>query len=108
MIRRPPRSTLFPYTTLFRSLGTTEEPTTYSDQWAKLPVGVETKAPLSDFYSADVLDALAAGPTELKRWGLSQGQGDLLGALQGPLPVATAVNEVTTGADPQDAAETAA
>src|SRR2546425_6885779 len=25
MIRRPPRSTLFPYTTLFRSLGRTEE-----------------------------------------------------------------------------------
>src|SRR3712207_8379125 len=72
MIRRPPRSTLFPYTTLFRSLGTTEEATTYSDQWSKLPVGVETKAPLSDFYSTDVLDALAAGPNELKRWGLSQ------------------------------------
>src|SRR3989449_7721175 len=28
MIRRPPRSTLFPYTTLFRSLGETMEPTT--------------------------------------------------------------------------------
>src|SRR3989442_13284966 len=26
MIRRPPRSTLFPYTTLFRSLGQTEIP----------------------------------------------------------------------------------
>src|SRR5256885_11244201 len=26
MIRRPPRSTLFPYTTLFRSPGTTEKP----------------------------------------------------------------------------------
>src|SRR5258706_11166899 len=27
MIRRPPRSTLFPYTTLFRSLGTAQSPT---------------------------------------------------------------------------------
>src|SRR3712207_7576812 len=26
MIRRPPRSTLFPYTTLFRSTGTVDEP----------------------------------------------------------------------------------
>src|SRR2546422_8437662 len=26
MIRRPPRSTLFPYTTLFRSIGHTNEP----------------------------------------------------------------------------------
>lgn len=89
-------------------LGTTDEPSTYSDQWAELPVGVDTKAPLSKFYSADVLDALAAGPSELSRWALTQGQGDLLGALQGELPVATAVNEVTTGADPQEAAETAA
>jgi multiple sugar transport system substrate-binding protein len=89
-------------------LGTAEEPTSYSDEWAKLPVGVDTKAPLSDFYSADVLDALAAGPTELDRWALTQGQGDLLGALQGELPVATAVSDVTTGTDPQEAAEAAA
>jgi multiple sugar transport system substrate-binding protein len=89
-------------------LGTAEEPTSYTDQWAELPVGVDTKAPLSKFYSQDVLDALAAGPTELSRWALAQGQGDLLGALQGELPVATAVNEVSTGADPQEAADTAA
>src|SRR2546430_10016222 len=30
MIRRPPRSTLFPYTTLFRSVG---EPTTFTAAW---------------------------------------------------------------------------
>src|SRR2546427_5326556 len=30
MIRRPPRSTLFPYTTLFRSLGEVRYPGTYS------------------------------------------------------------------------------
>jgi multiple sugar transport system substrate-binding protein len=89
-------------------LGTPEEPTTFSDQWSELPVGVDTKAPLTDFYSPEVLAALAEGPNELSRWGLSVGQGDLLGALQGELPVATAVNEVTTGADPQEAAGTAA
>jgi multiple sugar transport system substrate-binding protein len=89
-------------------LGTPDNPTDFSDQWAELPVGVDTKAPLSEFYSADVLEALATGPTELSRWGLSQGQGDLLGALQGEQPVATAVNEVTSGTDAQDAAEQAA
>lgn len=89
-------------------LGTAEEPTTYSDQWSKLPVGIETKAPLSDFYPPEVLDALAAGPSELSRWALAQGQGDLLGALQGELPVATAVNEVTSGTDAQEAADAAA
>src|SRR2546429_5220344 len=34
MIRRPPRSTLFPYTTLFRSLSTVE--TTNGGQWTFL------------------------------------------------------------------------
>jgi multiple sugar transport system substrate-binding protein len=89
-------------------LGTTDNPTDYSDQWAELPAGVDTKAPLADFYPPEVLEVLAEGPTELARWAISQGQGDLLGALQGQLPVATAVNEVTTGEDPQEAAERAA
>lgn len=88
--------------------GTPDEPTLYSDAWASLPVGVDTKAPLSDFYSAEVLDAVAAGPQDLARWGLTQGQGDLLGALQGEQPVATAVSEVTQGTDPQEAATQAA
>src|SRR5256885_5722028 len=35
MIRRPPRSTLFPYTTLFRSVSTTTRSTTPSCSWAR-------------------------------------------------------------------------
>src|SRR3712207_7568208 len=34
MIRRPPRSTLFPYTTLFRSPGSAYRPTPLSDRLA--------------------------------------------------------------------------
>src|SRR3712207_6948836 len=34
MIRRPPRSTLFPYTTLFRSAVTTSWPDTSRSRWA--------------------------------------------------------------------------
>src|SRR2546426_7587522 len=33
MIRRPPRSTLFPYTTLFRSAGTVGDPTAHRSGW---------------------------------------------------------------------------
>jgi multiple sugar transport system substrate-binding protein len=84
--------------------GTPGDATEFSDAWAKMPVGVDTKAPLSDFYSQDVLDALAAGPSELARWGISQGQGDLVGALQGEQPVATAVNDVASGSDPAEVA----
>lgn len=89
-------------------LGTPDNPTEFSDAWRDLPVGVDTKAPLSEFYAADVLEALAAGPSDLSRWGITQGQGDLIGATQGEHPVAAAISEVTGGADPQTAAEQAA
>jgi len=82
--------------------------TTYIDAWAAMPVGVDTKLPLSEVYGQDVIDALATGPDQLQRWALPQGQGDLLGAIQGERPVATAVNEVSTGTDPKEAAATAA
>ncbi len=88
--------------------GTEDDATEFSDIWATLPVGVDTKAPLADFYGDEVIDVLAAGPEGLSRWGITQGQGDLIGASLGEMPVAAAVSEVTGGADPQGAAETAA
>lgn len=88
--------------------GTPDEPTRYSDAWATLPAGVDTQAPLSDFYAPEVLEAVAEGPENIARWGIAQGQGNLLGALQGELPVAQAVSEVAQGDDPQTAAEAAA
>ena len=48
-----------------------------------MKVGVDTKAPLSKFYSQDVIDALTSGADNLSRWAIPQGQGDLLGAIQG-------------------------
>ena len=88
--------------------GTPDEPTLYSDLWATLPAGVDTKAPLSDFYAPEVLELVASGPDDLARWGISQGQGDLLGALQGEHPVAEAVSQVAQGEDPATAAQNAA
>jgi multiple sugar transport system substrate-binding protein len=89
-------------------LGTPDEPTAYSDLWATLPVGVDTKAPLSDFYAPEVLEKVATGPEGLARWAIPQGQGDLLGALQGEQPVANAVAGVAQGDDPETAAKDAA
>jgi multiple sugar transport system substrate-binding protein len=82
--------------------------TNYSDAWAAMDVGVDTKAPLSEFYGQEVIDALTAGTDSLSRWALTQGQGDLLGAIQGEQPVAGAVNAVTSGTDAQEAATQAA
>jgi multiple sugar transport system substrate-binding protein len=88
--------------------GTAEEPETFSEQWAELEVGVDTKAPLSDFYGDDVIQALTEGASNLNRWAIPQGQGNILGALQGEQPVAAAVNAVTTGTPAEEAAQSAA
>ena len=69
-----------------------------------MDVGVDTKAPLSDFYGPEVIDALTGGTDQLRRWAIPQGQGDLLGAIQGEQPVANAVNEVANGTDAEEAA----
>src|SRR5258708_26116865 len=47
MIRRPPRSTLFPYTTLFRSRSSTSRPRTASSA-----VSATAKEPLSSAHSS--------------------------------------------------------
>ncbi len=88
--------------------GTSDNPTQYTDAWATMNVGVDTKAPLSDFYGEDVTGALTTGVDQLARWALPQGQGDLLGAIAGEAPVAAAVNSVAGGTDPAEAATQAA
>jgi multiple sugar transport system substrate-binding protein len=77
--------------------GTKSNPTKFIDAWSKLPAGVDKKAPLSDFYDKQTLDALKNSPDTMKRWALTQGAGKLLGATLSELPVAKAVNKVTTG-----------
>jgi multiple sugar transport system substrate-binding protein len=88
--------------------GPTPGSTEYSDAWSKMDVGVDSKAPLSKFYSPEVIDALTSGAAALDRWAIPQGQGDLLGAIQGEQPVAKAVNEVSNGTSGEAAAKEAA
>jgi multiple sugar transport system substrate-binding protein len=88
--------------------GDTADATDYADAWAGMEVGVDTKAPLSEFYGPDVIDALTEGTESLQRWAIPQGQGDLLGAIQGEQPVANAVNEVVNGTSAEDAVQQAA
>lgn len=89
--------------------GTEEEPQQYVDTWDTLPVGVDEKAPLADFYPPEVLEVLRTGPEDFERWGITQGQGDLVGALLGELPVPQAVAALASGeVDAQTAAEDAA
>jgi multiple sugar transport system substrate-binding protein len=88
--------------------GDSADSTEYADAWAGMDVGVDTKAPLSEFYGPEVIDALTNGTDTLSRWAIPQGQGDLLGAIQGEQPVANAVNEVSNGTSAEDAVQQAA
>jgi len=89
--------------------GTADNPTEYVEAWQGLDVGVDTSAPLSDFYPQEVIDILQSGADTFSRWGITQGQGDLVGASLGELPVPQAIGALTGGgSDAQAAAEQAA
>src|SRR5256885_3308576 len=60
MIRRPPRSTLFPYTTLFRSLLEAES------QWRKAIATRRTTLPAEDWRLAHLFTSLGDVLTELE------------------------------------------
>jgi multiple sugar transport system substrate-binding protein len=89
--------------------GTADEPTRFIDAWSTLPAGVDTKARLADFYPQDVLDALRSSTDTISPWGIPQGQGALVGASLGELPVPQAIAAMTSGEiDPGEAAKQAA
>jgi multiple sugar transport system substrate-binding protein len=88
--------------------GTKAGDTSYLDGWQKLKAGVDTKAPLSEFYGPEVLKEVQEAPETFKRWGLTQGQGDLVGATLGSLPVPKALADLIAGkGDAQGAAQAA-
>src|SRR5918993_4303791 len=74
--------------------GTEDDPEQFITAWEGLDAGVDTKAPLSDFYDAETLEAVRTSPETIQRWGFEQGEGALVGATLGELPVATALNEL--------------
>jgi len=54
--------------------GTADDPNAFQTAWAKLPVGVDRKAPLSDLYPQDVIDNIVLGLNTAQRWGVTEGQ----------------------------------
>src|SRR2546422_2758795 len=70
MIRRPPRSTLFPYTTLFRSRGEVAVQRAYAD-WRRYPQYI---VPLSES-SIDLIFAPAYGSKDRKSTRLNSSHG---------------------------------
>src|SRR3712207_7869374 len=58
MIRRPPRSTLFPYTTLFRSMLQKIAKSRITEEWNKLVVGDFVMEALTEMRNTGVLEML--------------------------------------------------
>jgi multiple sugar transport system substrate-binding protein len=85
--------------------GDSTDPKKFQTAWAGLESGVDSKAPLSKFYSEDSIQSLADGVANFQRWGFAQGQGALIGALRGEQPIAKAVADVIGGKDPAQAAK---
>jgi multiple sugar transport system substrate-binding protein len=84
--------------------GTAADPTKFVKAWGNLKVGVDRRGPLSEFYSPSVIHTIVAGTNSFDRWGLPEGQGALVGATLGELPVPQALNEMVTGGMSADAA----
>ncbi|SCL27925.1 ABC transporter substrate-binding protein [Micromonospora inyonensis] len=77
--------------------GTKDSPQKFTEAWNGLTAGVDTKKPLGEIYPADVMEALRTSPDTIRRWGITQGQGKLVGATLGELPVPKAINALATG-----------
>ena len=85
--------------------GTPDNPTEYIDGWGQLEVGVDRRAPLSDFYSEEVLNDLIQGADNIDRWGFTEGQGQLVSAIYSELVIPQAIADVIDGfLTPEEAA----
>ena len=61
--------------------GTPDDPTAFIEGWSNLDVGVDRKAPLSDFYDAETLNTIVQGADGYMRMGYDQGQQLLASAI---------------------------
>lgn len=89
-------------------LGTTDNPTQFAEAWGQLDVGVDRRAPLSDFYSEEDLSTILAGSEGYTRMGLSNNQAaianavssvffiqeNLVAAINGEISVAEALENI--------------
>jgi multiple sugar transport system substrate-binding protein len=77
--------------------GTADNPTQFIDGWKMLQTGVDRKAALGDIYGDEVINLLIEGTGNFKRWGFPQGQGALVTAVYGALPVPEYVRAAIDG-----------
>jgi multiple sugar transport system substrate-binding protein len=77
--------------------GTRDQPNRFTDAWNQLKTGVDRREPLSRTYPPGVLKVLATSTDTMNRWGFPQGQGRLVGAQLGELPIPKALAAALSG-----------
>jgi multiple sugar transport system substrate-binding protein len=77
--------------------GTAEEPDRYLRAWRSSDLGVDTRRRIDEVYPPELLDRLVEGVHRMRRWGIAQGEGALVGAAGGELPVSKAIGAMTAG-----------
>jgi multiple sugar transport system substrate-binding protein len=77
--------------------GTSDQPNKFTTAWTHLETGVEHTMPLSQLYPPGVLRVLATSTDTMNRWGFPQGQGRLVGAQLGTLPIPKALAAALNG-----------
>ncbi|MEV5411894.1 extracellular solute-binding protein [Thermopolyspora sp. NPDC052614] len=77
--------------------GTVRQPRKFVRAWYRLPAGVDRKKPLVDVYPRSLLEGLRASTDAFDRWGIPQGQGRLVGAAAGELPIPKALSGMVEG-----------
>jgi multiple sugar transport system substrate-binding protein len=78
-------------------LGSEAGSTDYLDAWRNLEIGVDRRAPISEFYGEEVINALVDGATNFARWGLADGQGELVGGVYAELVFPVLIADVVNG-----------
>jgi len=77
--------------------GTPEQPNLYTEGWSQLEIGIDRFQPMTDFFSADVIDAMVEGLETGSRWGFAQGEGALVGRLYGTRIMSEIVRDFLDG-----------
>ncbi|MFK7854337.1 MAG: ABC transporter substrate-binding protein [Granulosicoccus sp.] len=67
--------------------GTADAPNKFNEAWAKLPVGVDRKAPLAELYDQAMIDEIVGGLQVAQRWGVAEGQLSLASKMINAQPI---------------------
>ncbi|MEP3665178.1 MAG: carbohydrate ABC transporter substrate-binding protein, partial [Roseibium sp.] len=86
--------------------GDAENPEKFTMGWAKLPVGVDRKAPLTELYDEATIERIVGGLDTASRWGVAEGQLSLASKIINSQVINRYVREFID--DERDAAETVA